>query len=98
MKVNPSDNPIAVGLGVLVAERLSKVLDANLSVSLVNSIKDGGESSREGVGLLDAHRLAEADHEANQQVDRVIDELIGATFQRPLLRPTGPRLPEEASG
>ncbi len=87
MQVDPPDDPVAIAFGVLVAERLSEILDPDLPMSLVNPVQDRGQSSGEGVGLLDTHRLTDSDDQANQKIDRIIDEFVGTSLQRSLLRP-----------
>jgi hypothetical protein len=87
VEVNPPDDPVAIGLGVLVTERLAKVLDPDLPVPLIDSIKDGRKGPGERVRLLDAHRLAKADDNTDEEVNRVIHKFVRASLQRPLLRP-----------
>ena len=91
MEIDPPDDPVAFAFGVPVAERLPEVLESDLTVPLVDLVQDPGQGPREGVRLLDAHRLGEADDQADEQVNGVVRQLVGSTLQRPLLRPTGRR-------
>ena len=73
MAIHPTDNLIALGARVLIAECCGEIFDAYLAMPLINSIDHPTQKARQCVRLLDREHLSECDHAADCQVGEVVD-------------------------